>query len=71
MMKIENIIVEYPDKGLTTISASDFFSNVCEEEPSPLIRILNGQLYEQDSVKYCIRADDIELDAVANVWLRG
>lgn len=71
MDKKENILVEYPDKRLTTISASDFFTNVCEEEASPLIRILEGQIYEQDGVKYCVNADDFELDAVANVWLRG
>ena len=71
MAKIENIIVEFPEKGVTTISATDFYFNVCEEEASPLIRILEGQLYEQDGVKYCLRADDLELDAVANVWLRG
>lgn len=70
MDKKENILVEFPDKGLTTISASDFYFNVCEEAASPLIRILEGQLYEQDGIKYCVNAIDFQLDSVATVWLR-
>lgn len=71
MPKKENILVEYPNKGVTTIAASDFYFDVCQGVPSPLLRLLEGQLYEQDGVKYCMNALDFKLDTVASAWLKG
>lgn len=65
---IENIIVEDPENGISTISATEFFFNICEGVVSKLLRLVEGRLVEVGDVKYYI-APNFEHDKVVHAYL--
>ncbi|MCD5204536.1 hypothetical protein IV286_05945 [Enterococcus faecium] len=67
---ITNIVVEDPQNGISTISATEFFFNVCEGVVSNLLRLVEGHLVEVDGVKYYI-APYFEHDKVAQAYLES
>lgn len=69
MDEITNILVDSPVCGSYSIDSYFFFHDVCKEDPDPLIAIINGRIYEKDGIKYCINANEFQLDPVADAWL--
>ena len=67
---IANIVVEDPENGISTISATEFFFNVCEGVVSNLLRWGEGRLVEVGGVKYYI-APYFEHDKVAQAYLES
>lgn len=67
---ITNIVVEDPQNGISTISATEFFFNVCEGVVSNLLRLVEGHLVEVGGVKYYI-APYFEHDKVAQAYLES
>lgn len=68
-MDKENILVEAADGTISTISVTNFYIGVCRGLVEPLLKLMDGRLYEHEGRKYCVRADAFELDEVAKAWL--
>ncbi|MBO0445587.1 hypothetical protein JZO78_04455 [Enterococcus ureilyticus] len=63
--------MDHPTDGLYPIDACCFVEDVCDGDATPLVALVNGGLYENHGVKYCMNILDIELDPVADAWLRS
>lgn len=68
-MDKENILMETAEGDITTISANNFYKEVCHGHVEPLLKLMNGNLYEHEGCKYCVRTLDFQLDNVAKAWL--
>lgn len=69
MDEIRNILVDHPTDGLYQIDACYFVEDVCGGGATLLVALVNGRLYENQGVKYCINASEVTLDPVADAWL--
>ncbi|WP_321382713.1 hypothetical protein [uncultured Enterococcus sp.] len=68
-MDIENILMETAEGDVTTISVTNFYTEVCHGHAEPILKLMNGNLYEHKGCKYCANALDFQLDNVAKAWL--
>lgn len=68
-MNRKNILAETIDGTITIISANTFYKEVCHGHVEPLLKIMNGNLYEHEGCKYCANVLDFQLDNVAKAWL--
>lgn len=66
-MERKNILKE-TNGGMETLTAMDFIMLECDGNVNPLIRLVDGSLYQANGATFCIKADDFGLDPVAQAW---
>ncbi|MBP1046430.1 hypothetical protein I6N96_09050 [Enterococcus sp. BWM-S5] len=68
-MDKRNILVETDEGDVSKISANEFYIEVCQGHIEPLLKMMNGHLYENEGRKYCISTLAFQVDDAAKTWL--